>query len=276
MTGHVVPAIALTPTSEDHSMPKALIVEDEPEANELLSMLVQLRGYQTDSALTGAQALEMVDRARPDIVFLDLMLPDINGYDLCRTLKASRETSSIPVVMVTARLAAENRLQGFRVGATDYVPKPYTPDQIFDAMALADCWREKLAEGRLEGVIPIDAGAGFDHLREISRLRSLLLERTPLSEDVVRKLDQVLVELAVRVVDWGGLRGLGLVATIEFLCDPESVVITLRDESGWLLADSPRKPEGLGGLIARGEFDEVAYNEASRQVMMTHLFTPEV
>src|SRR5689334_22299746 len=109
-------------------MPTALIVEDEPEANRLLSLLVQLRGYSTESAFTGGQALELAGSRRPDIVFLDLMLPDINGYDVCRALKARRETHPIPVVMVTARVADENRLQSFRVGAHDYVPKPYTPD----------------------------------------------------------------------------------------------------------------------------------------------------
>src|SRR3954453_5250550 len=107
-------------------MPTALIVEDEPEANLLLAMLVQLRGYQTESAFTGGEALEKARRRCPDVVFLDLMLPDINGYDVCRPLRAERTTGAIPVVMVTARLAAENRVQGFRVGATEYIPKPYT------------------------------------------------------------------------------------------------------------------------------------------------------
>ena len=90
----------------------------------------------------GARPWKPPGRAGPDIVFLDLMLPDINGFDVCEALKSSRPTSAIPVVMVTARMADENRLQGFRAGATDYVPKPYTPDQIFGAMAQADAWRE--------------------------------------------------------------------------------------------------------------------------------------
>src|SRR6516225_731065 len=83
-------------------MPTALIVEDEPEANRLLSMLVQLRGYRTESAFTGGEALSKVDQRPPDIVFLDLMLPDINGYEVCTCLKTQRATSLIPVVMVTA------------------------------------------------------------------------------------------------------------------------------------------------------------------------------
>ena len=77
-------------------MPTALIVEDEPEANHLLAMLVQLRGYRTDSAYTGGEALEKVRSQPPDIVFLDLMLPDINGYEVCKSIKARRTTSLHP------------------------------------------------------------------------------------------------------------------------------------------------------------------------------------
>lgn len=125
-------------------MPTALIVEDEPDANKLLSLLVQLRGYRTESAFTGGEAMEKVGQARPDIIFLDLMLPDANGYDICKALKSHRQTNPIPVVVVTARVAAESRAQSYRVGATEHVPKPYTPDQIFAAMASADSWRHAL------------------------------------------------------------------------------------------------------------------------------------
>ena len=65
----------------------ALIVEDEPEANKLLAMLVQLRGYQTESALDGAQALDHLRSRTPDVIFLDLMLPDVDGYDICRVIE---------------------------------------------------------------------------------------------------------------------------------------------------------------------------------------------
>jgi DNA-binding response OmpR family regulator len=255
-------------------MPTALIVEDEPEANQLLAMLVQLRGYQTDSAFTGGEALEMVARSRPDIVFLDLMLPDINGYDVCRALKGSRPTCEIPVVMVTARLASENRLQGFRAGATEYVPKPYTPDQIFAVLARADAWRRRLDQEDSRGVIALDAGRDMAPLRDISRLRGLLLGRTSLSEDAARQLDQVLVDLAIRASDWGRKNGIGLVATLHYRLDGAAVVISCRDESGWFAQDSPRLPEGLGGLIARGRFDEVAFDESAGQVVLTRLLPP--
>lgn len=128
-------------------MPNALIVEDEPEANRLLAMLVQLRGYTTRSAFSGSEALAAVEEGSPfDVVFLDLMLPDTNGFEVCRQIKARPESSSIPVVMVTARLVEENRARSEQVGADGFIPKPYTPNQIFDALASADAIRKAQAE----------------------------------------------------------------------------------------------------------------------------------
>ena len=126
-------------------MPTALIVEDEPDANALLSMLVRLRGYRTESALGGSEALRLLDRCRPDVVLLDLMLPDIDGFEVCRTIKADRETALIPVVIVSATRASENESRSYGAGANDFVPKPYTPDQIFRALEAAEAWRRDLA-----------------------------------------------------------------------------------------------------------------------------------
>ncbi len=122
-------------------MPTALIVEDEPEANRLLAMIVQLKGYATRSAFTGSEAMAAVESESFDIVFLDLMLPDTNGYDICRKIKGRPESRATPVVVVTARLADENRAKSAEVGANGFIPKPYTPGQIFEALATAEALR---------------------------------------------------------------------------------------------------------------------------------------
>ncbi|MDB5350946.1 MAG: response regulator with CheY-like receiver domain and winged-helix DNA-binding domain [Planctomycetota bacterium] len=128
-------------------MPTALIVEDEPEANRLLSMLIQLRGYSTRSAFTGQEAIAVVEGLDPpDVVFLDLMLPDTNGFEVCRQIKSRPQSCAIPVVMVTARLVEENRARSAQVGADGFIPKPYTPNQIFDALASADAIRRSQGE----------------------------------------------------------------------------------------------------------------------------------
>ena len=128
-------------------MPTALIVEDEPEANRLLAMIVQLKGYTTRSAFTGNEAIAAIKDERFDIVFLDLMLPDTNGYEVCRLIRGRPESHTTPVVVVTARLVDENRAKSAEVGADSFIPKPYTPGQIFEALALADAARSERAIG---------------------------------------------------------------------------------------------------------------------------------
>ena len=239
-------------------MPTALIVEDEPAANQLLSMLVQLRGYQTDSAFSGGEAIRKADDHHPDLVFLDLMLPDITGYEVCQALKDRRATSDIPVVMVTARLADENRVRGFRAGASDYIPKPYTPDQIFSALSHAGAWRSRVDDLQASGSLPLDARDDVAHLRHASDLRSLLLGRSALDEDSVRCLGEALSEILQRGVDWGRSHDQSRVATVDFRLEPGRFALTLRDEVGWLRADDPRQ-DGLAALLDRAGFDGVDF-----------------
>ncbi len=237
-------------------MPTALIVEDEPAANGLLAMLVQLRGYRTDSAFTGDEALRKADDHLPDLVFLDLMLPDINGYEVCKALKARRATGGIPVVMVTARLADENRVQGFRAGAVEYIPKPYTPDQIFGAMSRADSWRSRLDATDPSGELALDASEEVAHLLAASDLRSLLLARTALDEDEVGRLGSTLLDLLQRGVDWGRAHRRDLVATLDYAIGPDRVAFRLLDRSGWFEDDDPGRGE-VAALLARGGFETV-------------------
>jgi DNA-binding response OmpR family regulator len=237
-------------------MPIALIVEDEPAANQLLAMLVQLRGYKTDSAFTGDEAIQKAEVQKPDLVFLDLMLPDMNGFEVCKTFKCRRSTSGIPIVMVTARLAAENRVEGFLAGAIEYVPKPYTPDQIFKAMSRADSWRSRFDARADSGEIPIDASDNVASLQHASDLRSLLLARTRLGEEQVHPLGSSLTELIQRGVKWGQVHQKDRVATLGFELEAERIAITLRDESGWFRHDDPLS-DGVSEILARGGFRHV-------------------
>jgi DNA-binding response OmpR family regulator len=250
-------------------MPTALIVEDEPEANRLLSLLVQMRGYDTESAFTGGEALEIVRRHRPDIVFLDLMLPDTNGFEVCTALKGNRKTSMIPVVMVTARMAAENRQMSYRVGASDYVPKPYTPDQIFDAMAAADSWKRDI-EGHADvGEIAIDTRDDVEPFAEIGRLQSLLLLRTRWDEESVRQFHADLVAMTQALLDWGRHHGVQRVAKIRYDLSTERVALDIEDGSGCFGAEDLPHDQALGKLIGQGRFDVVQFSETGDVVHLS-------
>ncbi len=118
-------------------MPTALIVDDEPQASQLLARVVALRGYETFTAPDAASARRFVSEHRPDLILLDLMLPDESGIDVCRSLKTEPATRGIAVIIVTARRLEQCRDECLQAGASLIVTKPYTPDQIFRALEQA-------------------------------------------------------------------------------------------------------------------------------------------
>jgi two-component system, OmpR family, phosphate regulon response regulator PhoB len=111
-------------------MPCVLIVDDERDLASLVEFNLQQAGLETIVALTGEQALTLAKVRVPDVVLLDLMLPDISGKEVCRRLRADPRTAAVPVVMLTARGEELDRVEGFEVGADDYVTKPFSPREL--------------------------------------------------------------------------------------------------------------------------------------------------
>jgi two-component system phosphate regulon response regulator PhoB len=109
---------------------RILVVEDEKDLLDLLSYNLSREGYSVDVATTGTLALERIRERKPDLVLLDLMLPDVPGTDVCRRVKGDPLTSHIPVVMVTARSEEIDRIVGFELGADDYVTKPFSVREL--------------------------------------------------------------------------------------------------------------------------------------------------
>lgn len=107
-----------------------LIVEDEADLAELVAFNLRQAGYTTATAGTGNDGLVEMRRQTPDLIVLDLMLPDISGTEVCRRLRSEPETQRVPVIMLTARTEEVDRVLGFEVGADDYVPKPFSPREL--------------------------------------------------------------------------------------------------------------------------------------------------
>jgi CheY-like chemotaxis protein len=255
-------------------MPTALIVEDEPQANKLLAMLLELRGYETQSAFQGAEALEKTRSHVPDVVFLDLMLPDMDGYDVCRSIKASCSSALVPVVIVTARITAENRIASFAVGADDYIPKPYTPDQIFDALAQSHAWKDQLAAAELSGQVPLDIRDDGETLRRLAQLRRLVHARGCLGHDQVERLSAAITALWSKVDAWSRARALDRVATLAYALTPSSLLLTLHDEAGWLPDSAELYSDHLAGSLIEAAFDQVIAEPAEHSVkLIKHFMT---
>jgi two-component system phosphate regulon response regulator PhoB len=107
-----------------------LIVDDEPDLRSLLDFNFRSGGFETALASNGEEALRLVAQRLPDLVLLDLMLPDLPGTEICRRLKSDPRTRDVPVIMLTARGDEIDRIVGFEVGADDYVTKPFSAREV--------------------------------------------------------------------------------------------------------------------------------------------------
>ncbi|HTY17784.1 MAG TPA: response regulator transcription factor [Myxococcota bacterium] len=109
---------------------RILVVDDEPDLLDLVRLSLAEAGFAVETAGSGAQALELLRRAAPDLVVLDLMLPDMPGTEVCRFIRSRPETAEVLVLMLTAKSEEVDRIVGFELGADDYVTKPFSPREL--------------------------------------------------------------------------------------------------------------------------------------------------
>jgi two-component system phosphate regulon response regulator PhoB len=109
---------------------KILVVDDEPDALELIAFNLKTAGLDVVTASDGEAALQLARSHQPDLVLLDLMLPEVDGLEVCKILRRDPATSAIPIIMVTAKAAEMDRVLGLELGADDYVTKPFSPREL--------------------------------------------------------------------------------------------------------------------------------------------------
>ncbi len=109
---------------------KILIVEDDPPLAELLHWHISQAGFDVLATADGEEALLLIEEERPDLVILDWMIESLSGIEVCRRIRRMGEMSSLPVIMLTARSAEDDRLRGLETGADDYVTKPFSPAEL--------------------------------------------------------------------------------------------------------------------------------------------------
>ena len=107
-----------------------LVVDDVPQNVRLLEALLSTRGYAVVSATDGRAALDLVESAKPDLVLLDVVMPGLDGYEVCRQLREREETAVLPVIMLTASLGPE-KTNAIEAGADDFIAKPFDHDELF-------------------------------------------------------------------------------------------------------------------------------------------------
>ncbi|ORC37919.1 hypothetical protein B4O97_02670 [Marispirochaeta aestuarii] len=119
----------LTPIQEQEEM-AIMIVDDVPANIQFLGKLLKEEGFKIAPASNGKKALEMIPRVKPDLVLMDVMMPEMDGFEACRLMKESVEMKDIPVIFLSARTETEDVIKGFKLGAADYIQKPFNAEEL--------------------------------------------------------------------------------------------------------------------------------------------------
>ncbi|HVU12446.1 MAG TPA: response regulator, partial [Phototrophicaceae bacterium] len=109
---------------------KILVVDDDIDSLKLIGLMLQRNGYEVIAANAGNQALTRAASDHPDLIILDIMMPDMNGYEVSRRLRRNPETQNIPIIMFTAKTLIDDKVAGFEAGADDYLTKPTHPAEL--------------------------------------------------------------------------------------------------------------------------------------------------
>jgi two-component system phosphate regulon response regulator PhoB len=121
---------SVVPNRNGNMKPKILVVDDEPDALELIQYNLKAAGYDVITAADGEEALKKARAANPALVILDVMLPEVDGLEVCKRLRREPATAAVPIIMLTAKAGEIDRVLGLELGADDYVTKPFSPREL--------------------------------------------------------------------------------------------------------------------------------------------------
>jgi len=147
--------------------PHLLIVEDDPDLAEMLHAFFRVQGYEVTSAFWGEEAVRLSQAAPPDLAILDIRLPDIDGYDVCRRLRAQRRTQDVPVIFLTEKRDRVDKLAGLELGVVDYITKPFDIQEL--RLRVRNVLRRAAHATQVNGVTHLPEGRAVDE-----RLAALL------------------------------------------------------------------------------------------------------
>ncbi|WP_457624773.1 response regulator [Persephonella sp.] len=134
-------------------MPFVYVVEDDEDINDLLVYNLQKEGFKVQPFLSSVEALKSIHSNRPDIILLDIMLPDIDGLEFCKMVKSNPETEDIPIIMITAKSTEIDKIVGLELGADDYITKPFS---IREVVARIKAILRRARRNRKENSIKVD------------------------------------------------------------------------------------------------------------------------
>jgi CheY-like chemotaxis protein/anti-sigma regulatory factor (Ser/Thr protein kinase) len=236
----------------------------------------------------GKPAIPWVQKNQPEVILLDLMLPDIEGFEICEVLKLERETNKIPIIMITALSAPEDRVRGLKVGANQYLTKPFSSEDLHQAIQNVSGWQDELKKAGSHGEIQFQLQSDTQYLDELNGLLSSLLYYSGLSPRKAQQLVTAVREMGANAIEWGHRNQVDRIVSVVYHCDEEKVTITIRDTgTGFDSQNLPHAADaddpiahmmvrealgmregGFGIMMSRGLVDEMSYNAAGNEVCL--------
>ncbi len=169
-------------------MERILVVDDDPEIVRLVRGYLTQAGYQVLTAANGATAVAALRREKPDLIILDLMLPDRDGWDITRFVRGDRQLQATPIIMLTARIEDTDKIVGLEMGADDYVTKPFNPRELV-ARVRSQLRRIQLdTAGEVDDGLLVSGGLRLDIGRREVQLDGRSIDLTPTEFDLLRLL----------------------------------------------------------------------------------------
>ncbi|HYV34230.1 MAG TPA: response regulator [Gemmataceae bacterium] len=270
----------------------ALIVEDEKDTGTLLGEHLRRWGFDPTLLNEGTLAVSWVRQNKPDLILLDLLLPGVDGFTICESLKLERDTNLIPIIMITALTDPEDKVHGLQVGANSYLTKPFTSTELQKAVEQAFAWREEIEQTGIEGEIHFKLQSDTRYLEELNHLLSSLFLFSGLSDTQVKQLTTAVCEMGANAIEWGHQKQIERIVTVIYHIDPDKITITIRDTGpGFDPKKLPHAADtedpvrhmmvrealgiregGFGILMSQGLVDEMTYNETGNEVRLVKYF----
>ena len=258
---------------------KILVVDDDPFVASLLENLLFCENYEVILVASGEGALDVVYNDETiDLILLDIMMPGINGFEVCRTLKTQKKYNLIPIIMLTALKDDTDRLEGFRTGADDYMTKPFDNDELCRVIKNRLREVENLKSIGLIERINFTIESHYAYLKELNEFITRLFLRTDLTEEEISDLKIAFLELGMNAIEHGNKSQVERKVYISYSLYKDRLVISFKDEGEGFNQETvpdPRERENIFSLRGRGIFlvknlmDSLEYLGKGNEVLMT-------
>lgn len=276
---------------ENHKSPSILVVEDDVTNSNMLREILEEECFIVTQAYTGEEALTSIEKQEIDLIILDLMLPDVDGFKICKKLKTARDTNIIPILMLSALSDYKNKINGIEVGANSFISKPFDVDVMLSEIKKLLEWREQMKNRPDYECVDFTLNSEIQYLDELNNMISSLLQKTNLTNMEIEEIKSGIYEIGVNAIEWGNKFNKHLLVKVKYEITSDYFKITIEDEgegfnfrkylsqqyNGYNTQDN-RENEGkrLGGfgiVMTKFYFDSITYNDKGNIAVLEKKFT---